>query len=107
VVTIPLATPRSMLCVSWDLDREAYRLRRCLRASAISRSVSDHDDEGTPVELFVVMAEVATQESPGAIAAAAANDAGRLPVSSRCRRPSPSPCHNSHPCACRVRCGRR
>lgn len=80
VVSIPLAAPRNVLCVSWDMEREAYRLRRCLRASAISRSVHDDDDEGTPVELFVVMAEVATREEPAAIAAVAAEDKGRLPI---------------------------
>ena len=80
VVTIPLAAPRNVLCVSWDMERGAYRLRRCLRASAISRSVHDDLDDGTPVELMVVMEEVATREEPAAIAAVAADDRGRLPI---------------------------
>jgi arginine-tRNA-protein transferase len=80
ILTIPLAAPRNVLCVSWDMEREAYRLRRCLRASAISRSVNDELDSGTPVELFVVMAEVATREEPAAIAAVAAEDKGRKPI---------------------------
>ena len=79
VVSIPLAAPRNMLCVSWDMEREAYRLRRCLRASAISRSVTDERDQGTAVELFVVMSEVATREEPAAIAAVVAEDQRRLP----------------------------
>ncbi len=80
VVTIPLAAPRNVLCVSWDMERAAYRLRRCLRASAISRSIHDDTDDGTPVELMVVMEEVATREEPAAIAAVAAEDKGRLPI---------------------------
>jgi len=72
VLLLPGPSDRSPRVLYWDLDREAYRLRRCVRASAIARSARDEDSEGTPVELLVVVEDLATRESPGAIAAAAA-----------------------------------
>ena len=72
VLLLPGPSDRSPRVLYWDLDREAYRLRRCVRASAIARSARDESAEGTPVELLVVVEDLATRESPGAIAAAAA-----------------------------------
>jgi len=77
VLLLPGPNERSPRVLYWDLDRGAYRLRRCVRASAIARSTRDDETEGTPVELLVVVEDLATRESPGAIAAAAASLRGR------------------------------
>ena len=78
-IAVPLPAPRALLAITWDLDRQAYRLRRCLRAAAVSRSLHEGDDEGTPVELIVVLADVATRDAAGAIAAAALAELNNLP----------------------------
>ncbi len=72
ILLVPGGRHRSVRVVYWDLEREAYRLRRCVRASAIARAASDDEGEGTPVELFVLVEDLATRAEPGAIAAAVA-----------------------------------
>jgi arginine-tRNA-protein transferase len=72
VLLVPGRQNRTLRVVYWDLERQAYRLRRCVKASAIARAASDGDGEGTPVELFVVVEDLATREHPGAIAEEAA-----------------------------------
>ena len=41
VLLVPSGSPRSVIAISWDLDRGAYRVRRCMQAAAISRSATD------------------------------------------------------------------
>lgn len=67
VLLIPSSRNRSVRVLYYDLERRAYRLRRCVRASAIARAAGEADGDGTPVELLVVVEDLATKTQAEAI----------------------------------------
>jgi hypothetical protein len=56
----------SLLLITYDVDRRAYTLMRCLRARAVTRGRAETD---IPIELWLVAERLSTRASSEGIAA--------------------------------------
>ena len=68
----PPRKPAVVPLVTWDLDRELYRLVRCVRAVGKAQSTLDPEGEPETLEVWVVADRVLQHTDPGPIADAVA-----------------------------------